>query len=219
MKPNVNILRGQLNFLALRGQKAHFLSFVVLGFSLLNVSPASACFQIPPQYIIPAEDLILGADAVYRALAVGAELTPKATDDLNNQGDNGLNSANLDELLKSVRTSEQIPLEGDIRYDFRVLDTLYGLDEKEISVFSKVSTYDYVARNYDHHSEQEFWTNSGGRSEVESDCSIKPRFDIGKVYLIIMAKNPHVKAFEKINTSNDHWLVYVRDALDKRMER
>ena len=91
MKPNVNVLREQLNFLALRGRrrKAHFLSSVVLGFSLLNVSPASACFQIPQQFVIPAEDLILGADAVYRAFAVGAELTPKATDDLNNQGDNG----------------------------------------------------------------------------------------------------------------------------------
>lgn len=66
--------------------------------------------------------------------------------------------------------------------------------------------------DFDHHTDEEFWERSGGRTQVLGNCSIYPKFDVGRVYLVFLDDWRHVKGFETIR-GEDEWLAYVRDVV------
>lgn len=58
-----------------------------------------------------------------------------------------------------------------------------------------------------------FWRHGGGRTINDSDCVIRPTFEVGATYLVFAARPFTWRSFERIDAADDRWLAWVRTAL------
>lgn len=71
--------------------------------------------------------------------------------------------------------------------------------------------------NFDffHHTLQDFWQASSGRTQQESTCNAHPVYIKNNSYLIFSGKQ-HVKGYEVVNHSHDRWLSLVKKMLSPK---
>lgn len=181
---------------------------------VLVLSTSSNAFPCwPNQYgpsISSPINLIKRSTAIYYALATKGELiTKQATLQCSDETPSDDKASSLDELLCRVNNAMLYPTETT--YVFDVIETIKGEHREEISISTQASFVDYNPSTFNDHQDEEFWTAFGGRIGIYGDCDIKPKFALRERYLIVIVDGFHVKAFEKINSEDDDWLLFVRE--------
>lgn len=82
------------------------------------------------------------------------------------------------------------------------------------NVFIKGTYRTYKSGNYNNHKDEEFWTRTGGRVDIDPDCSLKPTFKVGLKYLLFVDEPYHFKSFEEVNTTEDRWFKKVNQTVN-----
>ncbi len=107
--------------------------------------------------------------------------------------------------------------EYDVSYRFTRVENLKGKNKANFQLLGITDDLQYD-HSFNHHTDDEFWQQTGGRGYTSSDCQIYPSFTIGSTYLLFLDKPYHYKSFEKIDNSSvsnksknkDKWLSYVK---------
>ena len=172
--------------------RARLSGITVLLGALLS-PPSHACFAPPREQLASPDELIALATDVSVAKVVRATPAP-------------------------------VPAFGGRRsvdYEFEVQQRILGPDETRfILAGAKGPTRSNPAAS--DHSGKAFWEPGGGRLHNDSDCSLRPDFIVGELYLVFRDKPATWRSFEHIETvrgrpdPDDKWLSYVKDKLEGR---
>jgi len=173
---------------------------IILTFLLLIAAQQSwACYVRPAEHVVPPDELIERTDNILLGKVVKAEKSGE---------------------YYYYKTGEKVI------YTFEVLTELKGnmlLNDNKFTMTGLEDGDDL--RNYNHHKDEEFWDDWGGRMFHEpNDCKIYPTFVVGENYLIFYNKPWHAKSFELIKNpppvdevpdpiTTDKWLIYVLENL------
>jgi len=95
------------------------------------------------------------------------------------------------------------------KYIFLVKQTLQGVNKKKISVNVDNSLPGGI-RNIEQHANIDFWLNPAfGGTKVDSDCKVRPSFNLGREYLVVLGGNETVKNYELIINKEDRWFKFA----------
>ncbi len=109
--------------------------------------------------------------------------------------------------------SAELQDNGDVKYNFEVIEHLKGSSEKNFSLNGEPLLHDYQTNTFNNHQDAEFWEDRQGRSSVGNGCDIAPTFSVGAKYLIFIDPPYHRKSFERISQpfqNKDKWFEHVR---------
>jgi hypothetical protein len=100
-------------------------------------------------------------------------------------------------------------------YTFKVIETLKGTPANEITLRGDLDLKGLWDTTFSNHNDKEFWVNKSGRLGNIGDCvtTPPPEFIIGKNYLLLIGGPDDSKKFERIDSSQDKWLVFVKSNL------
>ncbi|HEY4395016.1 MAG TPA: hypothetical protein VGP64_13185 [Polyangia bacterium] len=125
------------------------------------------------------------------------------------------------EQIVWAEASGRQPIPGDdqaARYTFKVLRVFRGQLGATIEVVGSGDGEEVRSPSYDrdsnfaNHTSPEFWTDLHGRMAFGGDCQmIPPYFAIGHRYLLLLGP-PDLKQFERVDSEDDRWFQFVRDA-------
>lgn len=73
-------------------------------------------------------------------------------------------------------------------------------------------TGENVSVDFDQHTNLMFWDEQITRVFLSNDFNMYPGFYLGKTYLIFMGE-PHLRAYEEINSDDDLWLLATRKVI------
>ncbi|WP_313169726.1 hypothetical protein [Massilia oculi] len=130
-------------------------------------------------------------------------------------------------VAKVVReTPTSIPGGGGrltVEYEFEVQERIQGLPVQRFIVVGAAGETRPRPSSTDH-SDEQFWRRGGGRLYNDSDCVLRPDFEMGEMYLVFRGKPATWRSFEHIETvrgrpnPNDKWLAYVKEQLEGRRQ-
>lgn len=109
------------------------------------------------------------------------------------------------ELLPAFESVEV--LKGDVASEF-VLESGRGLDASTGMAFL-FGTHD---SDFNGHRDIAFWDQGLTRQWNDTDCMMRPLFEPGETYLLII-DHPHWRAYELVRREDDLWLQAVRNLL------
>ena len=95
-------------------------------------------------------------------------------------------------------------------YRFAVREVIAGGKKKELSIETVGVSHHASDSDFDRHTDYRFWLDNGGRLGIESDCSLKPTFELGRDYLLVLGGERHRKGFELVVSRMTAWLSEVR---------
>lgn len=112
-------------------------------------------------------------------------------------------------LARAVSAAPRHDKDGEVDYQFLVLQRLAGPDQQMFSISSSAPGRSRDT-TFDHHRDEAFWQRGGGRTMNDTDCVIHPDFVVGKTYLIF--RNPPMtwRSFEEVEGDDDQWFRYVQ---------
>lgn len=173
---------------------------------ILCCDPAFACFVLPKQQVVPADELINRTNNIVLAKAVKAEFVPYPQIDPFVYNDKG-------QLTVAPGTEGT---HKPINYTFAVIEVLKGDKTEKASVRGQRAQKNYFLSKQTFHQEEEFWKDNAGRLYNAPDCQIHPSFVLGGIYLLFLDEPYHRKSFELIgymdkHISKDKWLAYVKE--------
>lgn len=68
--------------------------------------------------------------------------------------------------------------------------------------------------SFEAHTDPEFWNGRDGRLGVNPDCTVmRPAFNVGRRYLVLLGIAPDLKQFEEVAAERDRWLAHVERRL------
>ena len=111
-----------------------------------------------------------------------------------------------------------------VRYYFQTIRGLKGDPEKEFFIDGGSLAYRGSLTTFDHHHDEKFWDNEGGRSWHDTDCIIYPTFTVGGIFLIFLDEPFHRKSFEMIVRTHgdeevrDKWLTWVENQISREKD-
>lgn len=122
------------------------------------------------------------------------------------------NNIVLAKVITATATMDSVAVE----YTFQTIKMLKG---KHVDSFKIVGRplYEGGMQHFNHHNDEVFWNNGGGRHFNNPDCKIYPSFNVGGTFLIFLDPPYHRKSFESIIRTNgnkdikDKWLQYVEE--------
>ena len=103
----------------------------------------------------------------------------------------------------------------EVTYTFKTIRSLKGSASETFQIAGYPAIWEGANENFNHHSDEEFWSKSSGRLSSDTDCEIHPEFSVGGTYLVFLDKPYHRKSFEIIVRTGgkadmrDKWLQYV----------
>ncbi|WP_395373534.1 hypothetical protein [Marinicella sp. W31] len=120
---------------------------------------------------------------------------------------------NLDnKLLKISANFDQI---NKVYYVFKIDEAILGEEVNHLTLSFYYDSFDTckLDKNFNDHSDQEFWTTKAGRS-VEKNFPethyIFSCFEKDKTYLLLSHQGFGKKKYELIESENDKWLEYIK---------
>jgi hypothetical protein len=167
----------------------------------LRAGPAPACSGFDSVISVPYSELIGLADRIVLATLVDAV---SVEPDIPEQPE----PLSVDKMLKLVEKGQSTHM-----YRFSVKGTLKGESKEHVTIEIVGRSHQSESSDFDEHTDYRFWLDNGGRLGVEADCSLRPGFEKGQDYLLILANERHRKSFELILSPNDAWLKEVRRVL------
>lgn len=102
---------------------------------------------------------------------------------------------------------------SSVDYTFVVRERLAGPARPMFALAGGPHRDGDVERDFDDHADPAFWRHGGGRTINDSDCVIRPSFEVGATYLVFAAPPFTWRSFERIDAADDRWLAWVRTAL------
>jgi hypothetical protein len=171
----------------------------VLALALLSATGALAACPTPPASAhSPVADLVQRTTTIVLAQAENAEERFRITTATSSGGMKGRPS---------------------VKYTFATLEALKGAPAPEFSLevwlwYPHASSG--PADDFDHHRDPAWRMNGGRVGEVDPDCEVSPRFELGARYLLFVEKPWHVLGFEQISAGDDAWLAEVRRLIAER---
>jgi hypothetical protein len=102
---------------------------------------------------------------------------------------------------------------SSVDYTFVVRERLAGPARPMFTLAGGPHRDGDVERDFDDHVDPAFWRHGGGRTINDSDCVIRPSFEVGATYLVFAAPPFTWRSFERIDAADDRWLAWVRTAL------
>lgn len=198
--------------------------FIGIVLQLCLSSHSRACFLPDPKLYVPVEQLILRSEKIVVATVVrdlGAETEHEVI------------------ISKPEKVADYadrygwkpflIEVQEYVRGDGPRTGIIYGLSAPSLAQYEKrkkalgwhyqfPESYQKMLAEYDHdfdgHANPKFWENHGGRETPDTDCAIHPTFQVGSKYLLFSGKQ-HVKAYERVESEDDRWLMRVKGWLGK----
>ena len=110
-------------------------------------------------------------------------------------------------LVKSVRSKT----DGiNHSFNFNVLQVFKGPNRKQIELFVDASLWGNI-QYFEKHEAVKFWLKpySAGMF-VNSDCKLRPNFNVGYEYLVLLGEKDNIRSYEIINSPDDYWLNYIK---------
>jgi len=130
-------------------------------------------------------------------------------------------------VAKVVRATPTSILGGGgrptVEYEFEVQERIQGFPAQRFTVVGAAGETRSPPLSLDH-SDGKFWERGGGRLYNDSDCVLRPNFELGEMYLVFRGKPATWRSFEHIETvrgrpnPDDRWLAYVREQLQSRRQ-
>jgi hypothetical protein len=111
----------------------------------------------------------------------------------------------------------------EVEYTFQTIKVFKGKHVDNFKISGR-PLFEGWMQNFNHHNDEVFWENKGGRHLNSPDCKIYPRFTAGATFLIFLDGPYHRKSFENIirthgdKQTKDKWLQYVEEHTDNKPE-
>lgn len=165
--------------------------------ALWSPARAAACYGAPEEMVVHHTELVKRTRRIALGRFVGS--SPRL-------------QSNFD-AATLVRADAGVGWPGG-RAWFETLEVLKGDVGKRFSVtFPEAyggKAGDATQSDFDGHRDRKFWRRAQGRQGYSPDCEMHPRFAVGSVYLMFLDTPYHVRSFERIERTDDWWLVGVR---------
>lgn len=122
------------------------------------------------------------------------------------------NNIVLGKVIAATATMDSV----EVEYTFKTIKMLKGARIDNFKISGR-ALFEGWMENFNHHNDETFWVNEGGRHLNSQDCNIYPRFTVGATFLIFLDQPYHRKSFENIIRTHgdknikDKWLQYVED--------
>lgn len=193
---------------------------MLVGFS----TPSVACIGASEELTVDPGILLERSTGIYLVRTTSASLfrggpqvreTTSQTAQRHQPGDGTAEVAGTPLRLQDVISDIRRPRDK-ILYQFEVQRAFRGNEFSSFELMFEETSRPSALQNddFNHHSDEVFWSATGGRTGIEADCQIRPSFEVGSTYLVLLGPDIHVKAFEKIEGRNDRWLSFVIEHLD-----
>jgi len=125
-------------------------------------------------------------------------------------------------VVRATRTSPTgVRGRPTVEYEFEVQERLQGPPAQRFTIVGAAGGTRSPPLSLDH-TDEEFWKWGGGRLYNDSDCVLRPNFEVGEMYLVFRGKPATWRSFEHIETvrgrpnPDDKWLTYVKEQLESR---
>jgi len=127
--------------------------------------------------------------------------------------------ARTNDIVLAIVTKAEIGKnDWHVNYSFRVERWLKGKLPKNFTIIGS-PTNEGSMKSFNHHRDERFWDDFGGRERGGTNCEISPGFGVGQVYLVFYNPPYHQKGFELIflthegHWGKDRWLQYVENKI------
>jgi hypothetical protein len=158
-----------------------YVGMLVLLVCLLGTKESIACTAVTDKYTYSHKKMIEQSGGIYLAKAINQSLDRKV-----------------------------------ITTTFEVLDIIKGGDKEQVTI--SFPDFEYEANSstqfmedFSLHSDDKFWKDGSGRSQVLTGCETIASFKLGYVYLLFPDFISNSKGAEIINDTSDKWYRLVKE--------